>query len=101
MVSISSPKFISRISRYYWDVSSVLLDYKDVDPDIKNRAIKVYVAIANNIASDNKPKAIKMLNYVLSHANSLDIQNQILANLEKLSINFDADVADERIMLSF
>jgi outer membrane protein assembly factor BamB len=93
MATIGSPKSLSRIVRYCKDISPILLDYRDIDPEIKNGAIKTYMAIANNTVNNNKPKGIKMLNYALTIANSLEIQQKVVASLENLNVKVDADAA--------
>jgi len=95
MADIGSPKSLSRIARYCKDVHPVLLDYKDVDPEIKNGAVKAYATIANNIANNKKQKAIKMLNYALPIASRLDIHQKIANSLENLGIKVDAEAAKD------
>ena len=50
-------------------------DYKEPDPEIVDAAVKVFIAIANNLGNDDRERAIKMLNHSKSHANNSSTGN--------------------------
>lgn len=68
----------------------ILCEYKEPDPELRNSALKAFIAIANNTAGIDKPKAIRMLNHALSIAN-LDIRKQVVARLNNLGVEVSGD----------
>ena len=64
MAAIGSPKSLSRIAEYCVKSSSNTWDNYIVPvPELRESAIKVYVAIANNMVEVNEQKATRMLDY--------------------------------------
>ena len=85
MATIGSPESLSRITKYCRDVAPILWNYKEPDTELKNSAIKVFIAVANNIAKSDKQKAIRMLNYALTIAD-VDMCKQVVSSL--LTVTF-------------
>ena len=85
MAAIGSPKSLSRIAMYCRDNSPILWDYKEPSLKLLNSAMQVFIAIANNISKNDKQKAIKMLEYAWTIANT-DIRKEIVFSLKKLGI---------------
>ncbi len=91
---IGSPKSMKKIERYCRDVSPILLEYKGLDPEVTDGAIRVYAAVADNIAEGgDKQRAIRMLSGILTAPGSLDTRRQIIDSLEGLGVEVGADAA--------
>lgn len=95
MTAIGNPTSLSRIAPYCKDSAPILWNYKEPDPELKDGAVKLYLAIANNAAKEDKQQAIKMLNHTFTLTNNLDIRYQIVTSLEKLGFKIDAVAAEE------
>jgi len=67
-------------------VESIVWDYNEPEPELIDGAIKVFVAIANKIAENDREKAIRMLNYTLDYANE-DLRNEVVDSLKNLGAN--------------
>jgi len=90
MEAIASQDSLSRIRQYCKNVHPILRDYIDPNPEIKNGAVKVCIAIANKIASSDKQKAIDMLNQTMKVVSKdSDIHQQITNSLEELGVEVE------------
>ena len=49
--------------------------YKEPDQEVVDAAIKVFIAIANNLANEDKEKAEKMLAYSIILKNNYTVSN--------------------------
>ncbi len=85
MAAVGSPKSLNRIARYCRDTEPILWNYKEPNPILKNSATKVFIAVANNTAKTDKPKAVQMLNYALSIAN-FENRKQVVSSLKRLGV---------------
>jgi len=86
MAAIGSLESLSRITKYCRDVEPILWNYKEPDTELKNSALKVFIAVANNIAKSDKQKAIRMLNYALT-ITDVDMRKQVVLSLKKYQAN--------------
>jgi hypothetical protein len=93
MAVIGSPKSLSRIAKYCRDVSPILAEYKEPDLQFRDRAARVYVAIANNVAKADKRRAIKMFNHALTITNTPDIRRGVITSVENLGFEVGAEAA--------
>jgi outer membrane protein assembly factor BamB len=94
MAVIGSPKSLGRAERYCRDVSPILWDYKEPEPELRDGAIEVYAAVATKMAETDKQKAIKMLKHALTITSGLSgIRQQVVTDLENLGVEIGADAA--------
>ena len=84
MESIGSIKSLPEIKKYCQKLDPIMWDYKEPDQDIIDAAIRVYIAIANNIAKEDKERAIKMLNHIFSLTKNMTLCNMAISNLKNL-----------------
>lgn len=93
MTAIGSPESLSKIARYCRDTNPILWDYRQPDKEVHDEAIKVYIAIADNMMATNKRQSIKMLKHALAMVNDLALRQRIVTALEKLGIKVDENAA--------
>lgn len=61
MEAIASIKSLPEIKKYCKNPDPIMWDYKEPDLEVVDAAIKVFIAIANNLVNEDKEKAEKML----------------------------------------
>jgi outer membrane protein assembly factor BamB len=93
MADVGSPESLSRIERYCRDISPILWDYEVPDPKLTDAAILVYAAIASNMSDVDRQKAIKMLEHALAMVSGLEARQQVVTELEDLSMEVGAAAA--------
>jgi len=84
MESIGSIKSMPEIKKYCQKLDPIMWDYKEPDQDIIDAAVRVYITIANNIAKEDKGKAIKMLNHTFSLTKNMSLRNMAVSGLKNL-----------------
>jgi hypothetical protein len=72
-------------------VESIVWDYDEPGPELITSGLRVFIAIAHNIAGNDREKAIRMLNYALDYANE-DLRIEIVSSLNDLG----AEVTDAK-----
>lgn len=70
MEAIASVRSLPEIQKYCQKLDPIMWDYKEPDREIVDSAVKVFIAIANNLGNDDRERAIKMLNHSKSLANN-------------------------------
>jgi len=66
-------------------VESIVWDYDEPGAELIDSGIRVFIAIANNIAGNDKEKAIRMLSYALDYANE-DLHKEVVSCLTDLGV---------------
>jgi len=84
MGTIASMKSLPEIKRYCEKLNPVMWDYKEPDKEIIDAAVKVYISIANNLATENKEKKKKMLNHSILLTNNPFIHNLAISSLTEI-----------------
>ncbi len=95
MAAIGSPESLGRIAGYCKDVAPILRNYQDVPVELHSAATGVYTAIASNIASDDKPKALRMLRQAMEWTRSLDARQRVVGGFDGLGVQIDAEAAKQ------
>ena len=91
--AIGSQESLSKIAKYSRGVSPILWNYDPPDPELTNKAIEAYAAIAVNTAKIDKEKAVKMLKYALTITSGLGLHQQVIVDLESFGMEVDTDAA--------
>lgn len=95
LAAVASPKSLSKIAAYWRDTDPILWDYKEMNPVLRDGALQAYVAIARNMAEQDKRKGAKMLAYALQIADSIETYGHAAEGLEALGIDVGADASKE------
>jgi len=84
---LGSPASLEKIAPYCKDIDPVMRDYEDPDPALKQSAIRVFLAVADNISLSDQDKAVRMLNRAVNFPDpeDLDTLQLITARLKTLS----------------
>ncbi|MBA7563979.1 hypothetical protein ES708_05641 [subsurface metagenome] len=75
METIASIKSLPEIKKYCKNPDPIMWGYKEPDQEVVDAAIKVFIAIANNLANEDKEKAEKMLAYSIILKNNYTVSN--------------------------
>jgi len=95
MGAIGSPKSLGRIASYCKNVAPILRDYQDVPAELHSAATDVYTAIASNVASDDRPKALRMLRQAMKLTRSLAARQRTVGCFDRLGVQIDAEAAKQ------
>ncbi len=84
---LASPASLEKIAPYLKEIAPVMRDYNDPDPALKKSALRVFLAIADNISISDRDKAVRMLNRALNFPDpeDLDSLQLITSRLKALS----------------
>jgi hypothetical protein len=93
MARLGSPASLEKIASYCKDIDPVMRDYEDPDPVLKQSAIRVFLAVADNIFLSDRDKAVRMLNRAVNFPDpeDLDTLQLITARLKTLSRVSESD----------
>ncbi len=86
MENIGSYESMPEIKKYCRKLNPIMWDYKEPDQDIIDAAVRVYIAIANNMVKEDKGMAIKMLYHTFSLTKNLSLRNMAISGLKNLGI---------------
>lgn len=92
MEAIGSLESLSRIAKYCRKIEPVLWNYKKPDEKVMDAAIKVCIAVANNMAEADKDTSIELLNSAKGVVKVEETREQIVASLGELGV----EVADSK-----
>ena len=86
LAEIASPKSLPKIAPYCKDIDPVIRDYKDTDPQLKKNAIRVFIAIGDNLSLSDKDRALKMMNRALNFTDPEDLEtlDQVMTRIKVL-----------------
>jgi hypothetical protein len=86
LAEIASPKSLPKIAPYCKDIDPVIRDYKDTDPQLKKNAIRVFIAIGDNLSLSDKDLALKMMNRALNFTDLEDLEtlDQVMTRIKVL-----------------
>jgi outer membrane protein assembly factor BamB len=87
MMEIANPKSLSEISVYCTASESILRHYSDVDPKLRQAGLRVYNAIADNLATKDKKRAVRMLEHSMSLADDEETRQQAAQRLRGLGVD--------------
>ncbi|HQO37123.1 MAG TPA: malectin domain-containing carbohydrate-binding protein, partial [bacterium] len=93
LAQVKSPKSLPVIKPYCGDMSPVLWNYREPDSDVFEQALRVYVAVADDIGKSDPAKAIGMLNRARVISPSHSLTQGILTGLDNLGFEVGEDVA--------
>ncbi|HOE10693.1 MAG TPA: PQQ-binding-like beta-propeller repeat protein [bacterium] len=95
MAQIKSPQSLSIIKPYCGDLSPVLWNYREPDSDIVEQALRVYVAVADDIGKSDPAKAIGMLNRARVISPTRSLTQDILSKLDNFGFEVGKDAAEK------
>jgi hypothetical protein len=75
LAEIASLESLPKIAPYCKDIDPVIRDYKDTDPQLKKNAIRVFIAIGDNLSLSDKDLALKMMNRALNFTDPEDLES--------------------------
>lgn len=84
MENIASTKSLPEIKKYCRKLDPIMWDYKEPDQDLIDAAVKVYIAIANNLSKEDKERAVKMLNHTFSLTRDITMRYVVISGLKEL-----------------
>ena len=84
MKLIASTKSLPEIKKYCQKLDPIMWDYKEPDQDLIDAAVKVYIAIANNLSKEDKERAVKMLNHTFSLTRDITMRYVVISSLKEL-----------------
>jgi len=86
LAEIASQESLPKIAPYCKDIDPVIRDYKDVDPQLKKNAIRVFLAIGDNLSLNDKDRALKMMNRALNFTDPEDLEtlDQVMTRIKVL-----------------
>jgi len=89
MARIGDPESLRKIAIYCKNLNPIMRDYKVLSPELKRNATRVFVAIADAIASKDRDKAVDMMDRAIrfSDPEDLEILQEITSRLKILREN--------------
>ena len=86
LAEIASLESLPKIAPYCKDIDPVIRDYKDMDPQLKKNAIRVFLAIGDNLSLSDRDRALKMMNRALNFTDSEDLEtlDQVMTRIKEL-----------------
>ncbi|MBD3182662.1 PQQ-binding-like beta-propeller repeat protein [Candidatus Poribacteria bacterium] len=87
IATIASPESLSTIAAYCKGVDPVVIDYKLPGQEVKDGIIKACVAIANNVAKEDKERAVAMLNQAMITAGESEVREEVVNSLQELGVD--------------
>ena len=84
MKLIASTKSLPEIKKYCQKLDPIMWDYKEPDQDLIDAAVKVYIAIANNLSKEDKERTVKMLNHTFSLTRDITLRYMVISALAEL-----------------
>jgi len=81
METIASVKSLPEIKKYCQMLDPVMWGYQEPDQELINAAIKVFIAIANNLEKEDKERAREMLNHTVTLTTDSTILNLAISIL--------------------
>jgi hypothetical protein len=87
LARLGSPVSLEKIAPYLKDIDPVIRDYKDPDPELKQSAIRVFLAVTDNISQSDRDTAVRMLNRAVTFPDpeDLDTLRRITTRLKTFS----------------
>jgi len=86
LAEIASPESLPKIAPYCKDIDPVIRDYKDTDPQLKKNAVRIFLAIGDNLSLSDKDRALRMMNRALNFTDpeDLEILDQVMTRIKVL-----------------
>jgi len=94
MARVGDPTSLNRIAAYCKSPDQILWEYRGPDKTVQNSAIKVLLAIAQNMITSAPHKAERMMKHGLDLAGSLENRQLAITGLEMLGIQVDAETRE-------
>ncbi|MBC8183780.1 PQQ-binding-like beta-propeller repeat protein [candidate division KSB1 bacterium] len=86
MAKIGSEASLSRIKKYIRQTPEILWDYKEPNSELIDKAVDVYVSIANNLATTDLESTKQMLLNAAQIATELELKDKIFESLMNFGI---------------
>ncbi len=71
---LANPNSLPEIAPYCKNLDPVMRDYQDLDPELKQKATRVFLAIADRISQSEKKRAVRMFNRALQFTDPEDLE---------------------------
>lgn len=71
---LANPNSLPEIAPYCKNLDPVMRDYQDLDPELKQKATRVFLAIADRISQSEKKRAVQMFNRALQFTDPEDLE---------------------------
>ncbi len=86
LAEIGSLESLPKIAPYCKDIDPVVRDYQDMDAQLKKYAIRVFLAIGDNLALSDKDRALRMMNRALNFTDPEDLEtlDQVMTRIRAL-----------------
>jgi hypothetical protein len=86
LAEIGSQESLAKIAPYCRDIDPILRDYQDTDPQLKKYAIRVFLAIGDNLSCSDKDRALRMMNRALNFTDPEDLEtlDQVMTRIRAL-----------------
>ncbi len=94
MAAIGSPESLSRITPYCRDTAPILRNYEDVPPELRDAAMRVYIAASKTLALSQREEAVRMLEQGMEMC-SKTMRSEVIAALESLGVEIGRPAAEE------
>lgn len=95
MAELGKMESISRIAKYCKETDPLALNFELPDSLTLQSATRALVAVAMNLASDNRERAVQLLDHAFKIASTLELREQIIRNYHQLGIEINKSAVEQ------